>query len=70
MIPRTIDHDFAMWAFGDRWLDFLTYDCNPLDLMKAWNKKNGRLLKLDGKGSILDDMNKMKELWEECNDRI
>jgi hypothetical protein len=59
------DHEFAMWAFGDAWLDYLTFDMDAIDLMKAWNERHGDKLRVNCNGLIMDDMKKMKEVWEE-----
>ena len=60
-----IDHDFAMWAFGDAWLDYLSYDLDTIDLMKVWNERHGDKLMLEPDGNLVGDMGKMKQIWKE-----
>jgi hypothetical protein len=58
------DHDFAMWAFGDTWLEYMAYKKVGFDLMESWNRNHGDLLLLRGNDEILESMAKMKELYE------
>ena len=60
-----IDHDFAIWAFGDAWLDYLSYDLDTIDLMKVWNERHGDKLMLEPDGNLVGDMGKMKQIWKE-----
>ena len=59
------DEDFAKWAFGgDMWNEFMTYDMDTIDLMKAWNERHGNELILKEDDLILDTMGKMKQIFE------
>lgn len=58
-----IDHDFAMWAFGETWIDFLTYDADNMDLMNAWNRLHGEKMLLNPAGLIHENMKTMKQIW-------
>jgi hypothetical protein len=58
------DKDFALWAFGDIWPLYLTYDRDSIDLMHAWNEKHGNLLLLHKDDLLYESMNKMKEIYE------
>ena len=60
-----IDHDFVIWAFGDAWLDYLSYDLDTIDLMKVWNERHGDKLMLEPDGNLVGDMGKMKQIWKE-----
>lgn len=64
-----IDHDFAMWAFGDAWIEFLDdKEMAPLGLLNAWNSVHGDKMELTPDGEVLKDLAKMKEIWEKQKD--
>ena len=67
MIPTWVtDEDFAIWAFGKKkWEAFLRYDCDSIELMRAWNRRHGKLLKLYADDPIGCSMEEMKLLWRE-----
>lgn len=52
-------NDFALWAFGEGYLDW-----NGMDkFAKAWNKRHKDLFEIDMSSPIVYDMIKMTELW-------
>ena len=63
-VSRCTDEDFALWAFGNVWHEYVVYDKDSVDLMNAWNERHGELLKLEEHMSVLESMKTMKELWE------
>jgi hypothetical protein len=60
---NNIDKDFAEWAFGEEWAKFYRHGFLPVELMSAWNKEHGALLRLRYEGNVIKDLAKMKEIW-------
>lgn len=58
------EDEFATWAFGDKWSQWKVGNANSMDLMNAWNAVHGSLLLLHEDGDILEDMKRMKKLYE------
>lgn len=63
-MPYISDHDFAIWAFGDVWHEFLLYEKDSIDLMEAWNYRHADLLLLNPEDTIFESMEKMKNSWK------
>ena len=59
------DHDFAVWAFGPTWLDFLVFDADGVDLARSWNTLHGELLEISPNNGVRNDMVTMKKIWSE-----
>lgn len=65
MLYTCSDEDFAKWAFGEKvWNEFMTYDMDTIDLMRAWNERHGENLWLEENDLILNSMGKMKQIYE------
>jgi len=43
MISRPLDNKFGEWAFGEYWKAYLNYECDPVDLLRAWNLFHGKI---------------------------
>jgi hypothetical protein len=63
-VPGPIDNDFAVWAFGDVWTDFLMYEAESIDLLHSWNKLHGKQLRISPGEEVRESIKKMKELWK------
>ena len=59
---------FPLWAFGETYKS-MTY---PEDFLQAWNKLHGDVLEICPSGAILNDSEKMVNLWKSttCVDKI
>lgn len=66
---NVLDGDFAIWAFGYVWNGFMTYENDAWDLKNAWNELHGDLLYIDEDGVIADDLETMKEIYEDIMDK-
>lgn len=68
----TLDNEFAEWAFGDTWYDYLLLDTDDLGLLRAWNARHGDKLPLYNdevsSSNIWKSLPKMQEIWNECRD--
>lgn len=63
------DYDFACWAFGDVWDEFLLWEKDSMDLLQAWNYRHGDLLFLHEFDAVGKSMEEMKKLWEKYGDK-
>ena len=63
------DYEFAIWAFGDVWDEFLLWEKDSMDLLQAWNYRHGDLLFLHEYDAVNKSMNEMKQLWEKYGDK-
>ena len=63
----TLDNEFAEWAFGDDWYDYLLLDTDDLGLLRAWNARHGDKLALYNdeinSSSIWKSLSKMQQIW-------
>lgn len=57
-------HDFAVWAFGEGYLNLVGMD----KFAERWNKKHSDLFKINLDSPIVYDMIKMTELWKLHNE--
>ena len=64
MIPRVVDHDFALWAFGRTWVDYLVYAADSIDLMHSWNNSHGHHFTLNDNDLLFQSMEKMKDIYK------
>lgn len=64
MIYEVEDNDFAVWAFGDVWHEYLLYEKDSIDLVDAWNYRHSLYYELSAEELILDSMKEMKKLYE------
>ena len=62
-LNRVIDHDFAMWAFGETWIKYLMWDVNELHLINAWNELHPGKIRLNPFSDLPEAMQQMKRLW-------
>ena len=63
MFARVIDHDFAVWAFGDKWQLFLDWEADVSDLMWEWNRLHGTLHRIDVDDYIQEGMKTIKQIY-------
>lgn len=64
-LNKCVDHDFAMWAFGETWIDYLTWDADNMDLVYAWNQRHADKMTINPEDIIIQSMAKMKQIWSE-----
>lgn len=69
--PKGEEEDFAEWAFGEK---YRSMDCQ--EMLDSWNALHGNLVKFNGDGRIVNDVETMVEVWmkhgreEEDGDQI
>ena len=60
-----IDYHFAKWAFGDDvWFRYLTDECDPVDVMDAWNNLHSDIFRIEHYSSLFEDMGRMRQAYE------
>lgn len=60
------EDEWAKWAFSPlTWEAFLVCDADTVDLMEAWNRLHGNLMKLDENSSIAYGIDRMKQFYKE-----
>lgn len=62
-LPENEIEDFAVWAFGEDYADFIEI----MDFSQAWNRNHSDLYKIDMDNTIVNDVYKMTNYFKNRN---
>lgn len=65
MFQRVIDHEFAVWAFGDVWYEFLVWEKDTIDLVDAWNYRHAHQYYVNPEDYIRNSMREMNKIYQQ-----
>ena len=63
MISRPLDNQFGIWAFGDVWIPYLQYQCDPIDLLKSWNNLHGNSYTFKSLDQMYSKLPALVKIW-------
>lgn len=66
MYQKVADEDFAEWAFGrEAWVDFVSWETGPLDLLDAWNDRHSNIYRLETDYPLEESLRIIEELYQQ-----